>query len=499
MLTPQQQQEMINIAKMIDQLYLWSGSLDEFTPTPTPSTYSFFLEKINNQRVMDRAMKLTTLPLFTPNEPYLVNVFDHAYVNMHYEKELFLGDSKVTFEVPNAHMRPEMNLSWTVTSLLPNVYILGRQISWILSFILTKKHTRICKKLWDETEKTANHIVGLDKIEDIEKDIEDLVSCVLGIELIDNLLEQYVREEVKPKYLYSWDIIEAYYWQRFRPLDQYFQSSYCIGAVYAGIMKKEDYLREYGMRGVVDFELMSPRYAEIPDTIFAHTAHEEKETLSEKLVNVGAIKSIRPLDKSLLAAAWEVKAMRGTIRMKSLVGVTRLRAALLQLAKQHTISTDLIFFMTLDEIKKDPKEYIDLAAARKDAYAKNMEVKLPPLITRDVVVKMTAIHEKGEKAIGGAVSSGEVQGTILYVRTPEIDAKMLENKIVVFPDASPAFSMLYRHAKGIIFESGGAMSHGAIVAREYRIPAITLGGHELAWEENTSVNLNGTDGTLMIL
>jgi phosphohistidine swiveling domain-containing protein len=499
MLTPDQQQELINTAKIFEPMHLWSGSLDEFTPVPTPSTFSFVLDKINNQHVLESAMKMTTMPLSLPNEPYIVNVLDHAYVNMNFEKQLYLDGASVSFDSVNPHDRPEINMIWSGAGILTNAFILARQFGWILGFILTQKHKNIGQKIWNATVQTAANITTLNDISEIEKDIEHLISCVLAIELIYSLLEQYVKEDIKPKYLYSWDIIEAFYWQRFRPLDMYYQSTYSVGAVNAGIISKEQYLKDYGTRGFVDFELMSPRYSEVPDNVFNSPYTSKAQIMEEKLVNIAAIHNIRSLDRKLLEAAWEIKALRGSIRMTSLTGIAKLRAALLNISKGKTLSNDLIFFMTKEEIHKDPAAFMDAAAERQERYNANMKLQLPTLLTRDVVVKMTAIHEKGEKAIGTGVSAGEVQGTLLFVKTPETDAKTLENHIVVFPDASPEFSMLYRHAKGIIFQSGGAMSHGAIVAREYRIPAITLGGHELTWEPNTSVQLNGTEGKVQIL
>lgn len=499
MLTPQQQQEMINTAKMHEPLLLWSGSLDEFTPVPTPSTLSFLLEKINNQNLMQKAMNMTSIPLYLPNEPYIITILDHAYINLQFEKQLFLNGSDVHFDRSNPHVRPVISLNWTLMSFLPNAFTMIRQMAWLVSFILTGKHAHITAAIDSHVTQVANHITTATTLEAIETDLEELIACVLATELLDNLLEQYIREELKPKYLFSWDIIEAYYWQRYRPLDQYYQSTYQIGAVTAGIITQEHYLQVFGSRGIVDFELSSPRYREVPNNIFQTNTNPQKQVLLEKLVNIAAIKNITFMDRKLLAAAWEIKALRGTVRMKSLVGVAVMRQYLLDIAKQQTISGDLIFYMTREEIKKDPKLFVDQAAQRKEQYLENMKVPLPTLITHDVVVKMTAIHVKGEKAIGAPVAAGEVSGTLMYVKTPEIDSSELKNKIVVFPDASPAFSMLYRHAKGIIFESGGAMSHGAIVAREYRIPAISLGGHELSWDANITVSLNGTDGWVQIV
>lgn len=499
MLTHDQQQELINTAKMFEPMHLWSGSLDEFTPVPSPATFSFILDKINNQRIVENAMKMTTMPLSLPTEQYIVNVLDHAYLNMNCEKQLFLDGATVKFDSEDPHQRPEMNLSWSGIGFITNIFILSRQIAWILNFILTKKHTTVCRNIWNTTVQAASRVSKRTTLQEIEQDTNSLISCVLAIELIDNLLEQYIKEDVKPKYLYSWDIIEAFYWQRFRPLDMYYQSTYCVSAVNAGIISKDQYLKDYGDRGVVDFELMSPRYSEVSDSIFSTSYSDKRPILEEKLVNIAAIRSIRPIDKKLLEASWEVKALRGSIRMTSLSAIAKLRATLISLSKGKTVTDDLIFFMTKEEIYKDPSQFMETAAKRKEQYNANMQIQLPTLLTREVVLKMTAIHEKGEKAIGTGVSAGEVRGSLLFVKSPETDAKTLENHIVVFPDASPEFSLLYRHAKGIIFQSGGAMSHGAIVVREYRIPAISLGGHELTWELNTNVLLSGTEGKVQIL
>jgi pyruvate,water dikinase len=68
--------------------------------------------------------------------------------------------------------------------------------------------------------------------------------------------------------------------------------------------------------------------------------------------------------------------------------------------------------------------------------------------------------------------------------------------ILVLPDSSPKYSHLYPYGAGIIFYSGGVMSHGAIVAREYKKPAITLGGKRLEIPDGEVVELDATRGRI---
>ena len=72
---------------------------------------------------------------------------------------------------------------------------------------------------------------------------------------------------------------------------------------------------------------------------------------------------------------------------------------------------------------------------------------------------------------GTAASAGVVEGRARVVRKLE-EARIEKGDILVAPYTDPAWTPLFPIAAGLVTEVGGLMTHGAVVAREYGIPAV---------------------------
>jgi pyruvate,water dikinase len=73
--------------------------------------------------------------------------------------------------------------------------------------------------------------------------------------------------------------------------------------------------------------------------------------------------------------------------------------------------------------------------------------------------------------VGTAASAGEVTGIARVVLDPS-DARLEPGEILVAPSTDPGWTPLFLTAGALVMEMGGANSHGAVVAREYGIPAV---------------------------
>ena len=84
---------------------------------------------------------------------------------------------------------------------------------------------------------------------------------------------------------------------------------------------------------------------------------------------------------------------------------------------------------------------------------------------------MQAIESGVDTIHGSPVSPGAAQGRVRVVLDPR-QAGLLPGEILVCPGTDPSWTPLFLSAAGLVMETGGMMTHGAVVAREYGIPAI---------------------------
>ena len=114
---------------------------------------------------------------------------------------------------------------------------------------------------------------------------------------------------------------------------------------------------------------------------------------------------------------------------------------------------------------------------------------------------MSTYNEQAlEQWQGIGASPGQVEGVVKVVRSltnlPTID----RDTILVVPYTDSGWAPLLARAGGLIAEVGGRLSHGAIVAREYRIPAVMdLHNATQLLKDGQRVRINGQEGTVEIL
>lgn len=73
---------------------------------------------------------------------------------------------------------------------------------------------------------------------------------------------------------------------------------------------------------------------------------------------------------------------------------------------------------------------------------------------------------------GVAVAAGIAKGKARLILHPEEGNKLGPGEIMIAPSTDPGWTPLFLKASGLIMETGGFLSHGAIVAREYGLPAV---------------------------
>jgi rifampicin phosphotransferase len=96
---------------------------------------------------------------------------------------------------------------------------------------------------------------------------------------------------------------------------------------------------------------------------------------------------------------------------------------------------------------------------------------------------------------GIAVSPGAASGPARMVHNPGDAAHLQQGDILVAPSTDPGWTPLFLRASGIVMETGGYLSHGAIVAREYGIPAVAnVPGILNALRDGERITVDGSAG-----
>lgn len=79
-------------------------------------------------------------------------------------------------------------------------------------------------------------------------------------------------------------------------------------------------------------------------------------------------------------------------------------------------------------------------------------------------------------------------------------SKLQPGDVLVCPITSPAWSMLFPNVGALVTDTGGLLSHLAIIAREFHIPAVVATGNASALlRDDQLVRVDGTSGSVEVL
>ena len=262
------------------------------------------------------------------------------------------------------------------------------------------------------------------------------------------------------------------------------------------------YLSDFGHRAVGESDVMSPRLADEPETLLQViktqlnalpiTSEElmgrQREARDQALATIKARLGWR-LDRWLLFRWWYRRlcgyfALREANRHHLMWYSLAARNLLLRLGELlvdrgiFTLKED-IFFLTLREreiLDKAPADtWRTLIKVRRAERAHWKTVNVPDTIRgwENPQVESHPPWSDGDRLLQGVpISSGIVSGPVRFVRATSDWCRVRSGDIVVAPVIDPGMAPLFGVVGGLIVEMGGSLSHGAIIAREYGLPAI---------------------------
>ncbi|HKH05334.1 MAG TPA: PEP-utilizing enzyme, partial [Acidimicrobiales bacterium] len=164
-----------------------------------------------------------------------------------------------------------------------------------------------------------------------------------------------------------------------------------------------------------------------------------------------------------------------------------------------------IFYLTFQELHDVVRaHHVDdqLIHQRKDAFRSYQALTPPRVVTSDGEAVGGAYRRDDVPAgalVGLAVSAGVIEGRARVILDME-EADLEAGDILVTAYTDPSWSPLFVAIAGLVTEVGGLMTHGAVIAREYGLPAVV--GVEQASQrirDGQRIRVHGTDGYVEIL
>ncbi|MBC8016064.1 MAG: phosphoenolpyruvate synthase [Sporomusaceae bacterium] len=293
-----------------------------------------------------------------------------------------------------------------------------------------------------------------------------------------------------------------------------------------------NFIKRYGMRGTGEIDITRPRWRENPTQLVAvimshiHNLnsgqHRQDFLQGRKEADDASAKLINRLERTPWGVG-KAMIMKRLIKVhRSLIGLREhpkyflvqnfdlIKQALLQEGKELTDRNVLkqsedVFFLSLDEIKEGIHTgNLDhsVIAKRKEKFQHDQKLVPPRVMTSEGEI-ITGRYEGMDippgALAGSPVSAGIIEGRARVVLTLE-EAAMEKGDILVTAFTDPSWTPLFPLVSALVTEVGGLMTHGAVIAREYGIPAVV--GVENATrtiKDGQRIRVDGTRGFVEIL
>jgi pyruvate,water dikinase len=159
-------------------------------------------------------------------------------------------------------------------------------------------------------------------------------------------------------------------------------------------------------------------------------------------------------------------------------------------------------FEELHEVVRSNELDYQIICKRKDEYRSYKQLTPPRVITSDGEIVAGEYKRENlpvDAIVGLPVSSGVIEGRARIILSLE-DAILENEDILVTSFTDPSWTPLFVSIKGLVTEVGGLMTHGAVIAREYGLPAVV--GVENATrliKDGQRIRVHGTEGYVEIL
>jgi pyruvate,water dikinase len=278
-----------------------------------------------------------------------------------------------------------------------------------------------------------------------------------------------------------------------------------------GKIDRATFLARFGHRGPQEMELSQPRWSEGSASLDGARRASEGQSLAgasgsnwERIAAEAKLSSLqRQIVEPELKSLHAYLALRETGKHTLMKGYALIRGVLVELDRRHHLDGG-IFFLTPEELPRLAKgeNLSSLIEERRRRREAALSLEVPQVIFSDdldAIGRPAAVS--GEGAMQGVpLSAGVAEAPALVLERPDGAAAPAEPYILVCPSTDPAWVPLFVRAKGLVMETGGVLSHGAIVAREFGLPAVAgLSGVHNRLKTGQRLRVDGGGGTVTLL
>lgn len=294
----------------------------------------------------------------------------------------------------------------------------------------------------------------------------------------------------------------------------------------------ESYLTRFGMRCAGEIDITRPRWSERPAALvptilgnikgfepgaaarhFDKGLREARQKEEDLLIRLRALpdgetkaaETARMIDRLRTFSGYREYPKYGIVSRYFLYKRALLREAGRLVADGALGHPEDIFYLTFDELHRlvrTRRACDGLIAARKVEFARYRALTPPRVLTSDGETFTGEYRRTGlpSGALAGMpVSAGIVEGRARVV-SDMAQADLEAGDILVTAYTDPSWTPLFVAITGLVTEVGGTMTHGAVIAREYGLPALVGVEHATRLiRDGQRIRVNGTDGYVEIL
>lgn len=281
-----------------------------------------------------------------------------------------------------------------------------------------------------------------------------------------------------------------------------------------------DFLKDHGHRCIREAELRQKSWSEEPGQLLdiiqkylqtvssRNTTNGKNEKIKKEiqsklsLVQKYSLGMILPRARTAVARREYTKSMCISIQYRIKKGYLRL--AELMVAKGLLKDIDQIFFLSHEELGEylysGNKKLFIKSLNRRKLFPESVKLQFPDVSTGKPAPfdsDRPLVKINGNSVAGIPVSAGKIIGPIRVIEQHEDASKLLPGDIMVCQYTDVGWTPYFSLIGGLVTEIGSPLSHGAVVAREYGIPAVvSVKGAMQFFKDGDTVELNGENGVI---